>query len=209
MTYVYKLYMFSTNYAIEDKHEVYKGSLGIFSSREEAEKAIAEFIPIRWKYEKLDEDGIDNIRVIAFHIYKEPLNVCECNCTNSIFIYDANGKLLERQYGRGYACDFPFAGKAQSELAFKKGEVVYADIHSNNCCELAVIAEVPLSPKRAAKLNAACDDDVYMVYTADCEHSHMRPNQLYPILTPLKENTQMLFSLVAQVAESRSPKHND
>lgn len=209
MKYVYKLYMFSTNYSIKETHEVYQNCHGIFSSLEEAEKALTDLMPIKWKFEKVDEDEIDNIRVIAFHIYEEPLNVCEVNCTQTIFIYDADGHFLEQQHGRAYGIyDVPFAGKKDEELAYKKGQVVYANFGRHNTCQLAVVAEVPLSPERAEKLNATCEDDVYIVYTADCEHHHMRPNDLFPIVVPLSENIEMLFSLVYKVAESRRPNHS-
>lgn len=102
MNKVYQLYLYSTNYSAENKREVYEGAIGVFSSLEEAEKTLAKFCASeKFKYESVDEDFIDNLRVISFQIREEPLNVCSPNCTENIYIYDANGKLVEQQHGRG------------------------------------------------------------------------------------------------------------
>lgn len=206
MNKVYQLYLYSTNYSADDKREVYEGAMGVFSSLEEAENALAKFCASeKFKYEQVNEDYIDNIRVIAFQIREESLNLCSPNCTESIYIYDANGKLVEQQHGRGYADTTPYKGKTEADCAFRKGEVVYADIHGNKLCELAVVAGLPLNPEKAAKVNATYEDDVYIVYTSDCEHFHVRPNELYPIVIPLTESKKLLFSLVSKVADSCAP----
>ena len=86
--------------------------------------------------------------------------------------------------------------------AFHKGDVVYAEIHGNKLCELAVVIRLPLSPDKAAEANATYEDDVYMVYTSDGEHSRLRPNELYPIVIPLTDSKKLLFSLVSKVADN-------
>lgn len=112
MNKVYQLYLYSTNYSAENKREVYEGAMGVFSSLEEAENALAKFCASeKFKYESVDEDFIDNLRVISFQIREEPLNICNPNCTENIYIYDANGKLVEQQHGRGWADTTPFKGR--------------------------------------------------------------------------------------------------
>lgn len=207
MNKVYHLYLYSTNYSAENKREVYEGPMGVFSSLEEAEKALAKFCASeKYKYESVDEDFIDNLRVISFQIREEPLNVCSPNCTENIYIYDANGKLVEQQHGRGWSDTTPFKGKIESDCAFHKGDVVYAEIHGNKLCELAVIVRLPLSPDKAAEVNATYEDDVYMVYTSEGEHSCLRPNELYPIVIPLTESKKQIFSLISKVADTCAPE---
>ena len=207
MIKVYQLYLYSTNYSVENKREVYEGPMGVFSSLGEAENSLAKFCASeKFKYESVDEDFIDNLRVISFQIREEPLNVCNPNCTGIIYIYDANGKLIEQQHGRGWADTTPFRGKNESDCAFRKGDVVYAETHGNKLCELAVVVRLPLSPEKAAEVNATCEDDVYMVFTSDGEYSRLRPNELYPIVIPLTESKKQLFSLVSKVAESCAPE---
>lgn len=202
MNRVYQLYLYSTNYSIEDKREIYEGPIGVFSSLEEAENALSKFCTSeKFKYESVDENLIDNLRVISFQIREEPLNICNPNCTENIYIYDANGKLVEQQHGRGYADTFPFKGKTESDCAYRKGEVVYADIHGNKLCELAVVTQLPLSPEKAEQDNTTYEDDVYSVYTDNCEHYHLRPNELYPIVIPLSDNQQKLFSIISKVTK--------
>ena len=122
MSKVYQLYLYSTNYSAENMREVYEGAMGVFSSLEEAENALAKFCASeKFKYESVDEDFIDNLRVISFQIREEPLNVCSPNCTENIYIYDANGIMVEQQYGRGWADTTPFKGKTESDCAFHKG----------------------------------------------------------------------------------------
>lgn len=43
MNKVYQLYLYSTNYSVENKREVYEGPMGVFSSLEEAENSLAKF----------------------------------------------------------------------------------------------------------------------------------------------------------------------
>lgn len=210
MSKVYLLYMYSTNYSYEDKREVNEDPMGVFSSLNEAENALAKFCESeQFKYEKVDEDLIDNIRVLSFQIREEPLNVCSPNCTEYIYIYNANGKLVEKQHGRGYSSSVPFNGKTESDCAFSKGDVVYADVHGNKLCELAVVTRLPLSPENAAKMNATDEDDVYCVYTSECEPCSMRPDELYPIVFPLNYNLQKLFSLISQVVINDSTKSDE
>lgn len=210
MSKVFLLYIYLTNYSYEDKREVREYPMGVFSSLNEAENALAKFCESeKFKYEKVDEDLIDNIRVLSFQIREEPLNVCSPNCTEYIYIYNANGKFVEKQHGRGYSSIVPFGGKSESDCAFSKGDVVYADVHGNKLCELAVVTQLPLSPEKAAKVNATYEDDVYSVYTSDCKRSRMRPDELYPIVFPLSDNLQKLFSLISQVVINDSTKSDE
>ena len=201
MNKVYLLYMFCTNYAIADKHVVYQHLNGIFSSLAEAESAMAALSAERYKYESVDEDGIDNIRVISFQIFEEPLNVPEVNCTENIFIYNADAQLVEKQYGRGYGSVMPFHGKAENDTAYKIGDIVYADIHSNKSCELAVIIGLPMSFEKANPSVDTFEGDVYTIYTLECKPFHIRPNDIYPIVIPLSDNQQRLYSLISKNLE--------
>lgn len=198
MNKVYLLYMFCTNYAIADKHVVYQHLNGIFSSLAEAESAMAALSAERYKYESVDEDGIDNIRVISFQIFEEPLNVPEVNCTENIFIFNADAHLVEKQYGRGYGSVMPFHGKAENDTAYKIGDIVYADIHSNKSCELAVITGLPISSEEANPSVDTFEGDVYTIYTSECKPFHIRPNDIYPIVIPLSDNQQRLYSLISK-----------
>lgn len=201
MNKVYLLYMFCTNYAIADKHVVYQHLNGIFSSLAEAESAMAALSAERYKYESVDEDGIDNIRVISFQIFEEPLNVPEVNCTENIFIFNADAQLVEKQYGRGYGSVMPFHGKAENDTAYKIGDMVYADIHSNKSCELAVIIGLPISSEEANPSVDTFEGDVYTIYTSECKPFHIRPNDIYPIVIPLSDNQQRLYSLISKNLE--------
>ena len=201
MNKVYLLYMFCTNYAIADKHVVYRHLNGIFSSLAEAESAMAALSAERYKYESVDEDGIDNIRVISFQIFEEPLNVPEVNCTENIFIFNADAQLVEKQYGRGYGSVMPFHGKAENDTAYKIGDIVYADIHSNKSCELAVITGLPISSEEANPSVDTFEGDVYTIYTSECKPFHIRPNDIYPIVIPLSDNQQRLYSLISKNLE--------
>ena len=201
MNRVYLLYMFCTNYAIADKHVVYQHLNGIFSSLTEAESAMAALSAERYKYESVDEDGIDNIRVISFQIFEEPLNVPEVNCTENIFIFNADAQLVEKQYGRGYGSVMPFHGKAENDTAYKIGDIVYADIHSNKSCELAVIIGLPMSFEEANPSVDTFEGDVYTIYTLECKPFHIRPNDIYPIVIPFSDNQQRLYSLISKNLE--------
>lgn len=201
MNRVYLLYMFCTNYAIADKHVVYQHLNGIFSSLTEAESAMAALSAERYKYESVDEDGIDNIRVISFQIFEEPLNVPEINCTENIFIYNADAQLVEKQYGRGYGSVIPYRGKAENETAYNIGEIVYADIHANLSCELAVIIGLPMSTEEANPSVDTFEGDVYKVCTTECKPLYIRPNDIYPIVIPLSDNQQRLYSLISKNLE--------
>lgn len=169
----------------DGSHGVYRRDLGVFSSPRKAEDMIRAWVNkfAQWETEVFcyivrEKEVDDGLR-------GRWGDVCEFRTLRT---YRADGRPFCSCYSDSTS-EVPFKGRDRKSIKFRRGDFV-SFLEGDTVCP-GIVGELPVTADywrrhyEGKNPGWECDDDCYLVYTADGEHSHPFTPYVFPLVGEL------------------------